>query len=96
MNTLARAHLIARRHEDAVQWARKALERRMNFPHALYLLASALGHLGRADEARKALDQCEASQPGFVARRASWQPYRDTADNEHIHDGIRRAEWTAA
>ena len=96
MNTIARAHLIARRHEDTVLWARKALERRANFPHALHLLASALGHLGRADEARQALDQCEAAQPDFVARRASWQPYRDAADNEHIHAGIRLAEWTQA
>ena len=96
MNTIARAHLIARRHEDTVLWARKALERRANFPHALHLLASALGHLDRADEARQALDQCEAAQPDFVARRASWQPYRDAADNEHIHAGIRLAEWTQA
>ena len=96
VNTIARAHLIARRHEQACDWARKALERRSNFPHAHYILASALGHLGSIEEARRALDQCEEIQPGFVARRATWQPYLDPADNEHIHDGIRKAGWTPA
>ena len=96
INTIARAHLIARRHEDAAEWARKSIDRRSSFPHAYYTLASALGHLGRAEEARRALDQCEEIQPGFVARRATWQPYRDAADNEHIHDGIQKAEWTQA
>jgi adenylate cyclase len=94
INTIARAHLIARRHEEACEWARKALDRRSDFPNAYYVLASALGHLGRTDEAKRALDQCEEIQPGFVARRATWQPYRDAADNEHIHDGIQKAEWT--
>ncbi len=94
MNTIGRAHLIARRHVEAADWARKALDRRSNFPHALYNLASALGHLGRTDEARRALDSCEEIQPGFVARRATYRPYRDAADNAHIHDGIRKSEWT--
>ena len=94
INTVARAHLAARRYEEACDWARKALERRSNFPHAHYILAAVLGHLGRFDEARRALDQCEEIQPGFVARRATWEPYRDLGDNEHILEGIRLAEWT--
>ena len=97
INTIARAHLIARRYEEAADWSRKALDRRSNFPHAHYVLASALGHLDRADEAaRRALDQCEEIQLGFVARRATWQPYRDAADNKHILDGVQKAGRTPA
>ena len=95
INTVARAHLKARRYEDACDWARRALDRQSNFPHALYNLASALGHLGRVEEGRRALDQCEEFQSGFVAKRASWEPYRDSAANAHIHDGVRLVGWDA-
>ncbi len=93
-NTLARAQLNAQKYEEAVACARKALSVRSDFPHAFYLLASALGHLGRLDEARKALAECERLQPGFVQKRAQWQPYRDAANNEHIHEGVRKGQQT--
>ena len=92
INTLARSHLNARNYEEAAACAQKAIGTRTNFPHAYYLLASALGHMDRLDEAQKALADCERLQPGFVEKRASWQPYRNAADNEHIHDGVRKAQ----
>jgi adenylate cyclase len=92
INTLARSHLNARNYEEAAACAQKAIGVRSNFPHAYYVLASALGHMDRLDEAQKALADCERLQPGFVEKRASWQPYRDPADNQHIHDGVRKAQ----
>jgi adenylate cyclase len=91
INTVARAHLVARSYEEAASWARRAIQHRPDYPHAQYLLASALGHLGRLGEARAALDECERLQPGFVAKRARWEPYQDPARNSHIHDGVRKA-----
>ncbi len=91
INILARAHLTARRYEEAVEWARKAIHRRSDFPHGHYILAASLGHLGRRDEARAALDECERIQPGFIDKRARWEPYRNPADNQHILDGVRKA-----
>jgi adenylate cyclase len=91
LNTVARAHLVAQRYEEAVNWAQKAIHQRPDYPHAQYMLASALGHLGRRDEARAALAECERQQPGFVAMRARWEPYQDPARNAHIHDGVRKA-----
>ena len=91
INTVARAHLVSRRYEKAIERAREAIVWRSNFPHAYYILASALGHLGRADDARAALKACENIQPGFVVRRASWAPYRNETDNQHILEGIRKA-----
>lgn len=89
---LARSHLNCRNYEEAVACARKAMSVRSNFPHAFYLLASALGHLGQLDEARKALADCERLQPGFVEKRAHWKPYRNSSDNEHIHEGVRKTQ----
>ncbi len=91
LNILARAYLNTRNYEAAAEWSRKAIEHRSDYPHAHYLLASSLGHLGRLDEARAALSECERIQSGFTERRLTWQPYKDPADNEHIHDGVRKA-----
>ena len=79
INTLARAHLNARDYEAAAHWAEEAIRQKPDFPHAHYLLASAAGHLGRHDQARAALGECERAQPGFVERRQGWQPYRVNA-----------------
>ncbi len=51
---LARAHLGARRYEEAAEVARQTINERPDFPHSHYILACALGHLGRYEEARRA------------------------------------------
>ena len=91
---LARAYIQARRYEKAVEWARRAIHLKPEFPDAHYLLAVSLAHLDRYEEARAALDQCERVQPGFVASRGEWRPYeQDSAANEHILDGFCKAGW---
>ncbi len=92
INTLARAHLNGRNYDKAAHWAGEAIRLKPDFPHAYYILASALGHQGRLAEAIEAVAACECLQPGFLARRQNWQPYRDPSDNEHIHAGVRLAE----
>ena len=89
--TIARSWLTLRRYEDALGWARRAIEDRPAYPHSHYMLAAVLGHLDRLDEARAALEDCERLQPGFVAGRADWSPYRDPALNEHLHAGVRKS-----
>jgi adenylate cyclase len=88
---LARAYVNARRNDDAVACARAALQRRPDYPHAHFILAIALGHLGHATAARAALAACEDLRPGFVARRADWRPYLIDAANEHLQEGLRLA-----
>ena len=91
MSVLARAHLNARRYEEAIGWARKAIHRRPDHPRAHAILAIGLAHLGRRAEARTALDECESIRPGFAERWALLRQYRNPADNEHILDGLRKA-----
>jgi adenylate cyclase len=87
---LARALLCARRHGEAVEWARRGTNADAGNPNAQYLLAASLAHLNRIKEAEVALMRCERIQPGFVAARAAWRPYQDSSRNAHILDGIRR------
>ena len=88
---LARAYLNARQYEKAVEVARNSALRRPDYPHAHYILAIALGHLGRHEEARAALHECERLHSGFVKKRDNWQPYPDPASNDHLRDGLRKA-----
>jgi adenylate cyclase len=87
---LARAYLNAGAYDDAVDRARQAIRRRPDYPAAHYVLAIALGHLGRGDEARAALSMCDELHPGFVDSRKNWQPYVDPSSNERLRDGLRR------
>jgi TolB-like protein/Flp pilus assembly protein TadD len=88
---LARALIGAHRYEQAVEWARRGTNADPGNPNAQYLLAAALAHLDRVKEAAVALGRCERVQPGFVAARANWRPYQDSARNEHILEGICKA-----
>ncbi|MCH7777566.1 MAG: tetratricopeptide repeat protein [Gemmatimonadetes bacterium] len=93
MSVLARAHLNARRYKDAVEWASKSIHRRPDHPRAHAILAISLAHLGQREEARAALDACERVRPGFAERWAFLRQYRNSADNEHILEGLRKAGW---
>jgi adenylate cyclase len=88
---LARAYLNARRYKDAVEWANKAIHHRPDYPRAHAVLAISLAHLGQQEEARAALDACERVRPGFAERWALLRQYRNSADNEHILEGLRKA-----
>jgi adenylate cyclase len=88
---LVRAYINAGRYEDALTRARLAAQRRADYAQAHYMTAVALGHLGRSEEARAALDACERVQAGFVAKRAEWQPYPDPSANDHIRAGLSKA-----
>ena len=90
MAFLGRAYLNARRYEQAAERARKAIHRRSDYPNAHYILAVSLAHLGLEAQARDALDACNRIKPGFAERRSEWRPYRNPADNDHIHAGLKK------
>jgi len=89
---LARAYLNAGDHAQAAERARRAIRRRAGYAPSHYILALALGGLGRAEEGRAALARCEALTPGFVAGRREWAPYRDPASNARLNQGLARLE----
>jgi adenylate cyclase len=90
MAFLGRAYLNARRYEQAAERARKAIHRRSDYPNAHYILAVSLAHLGLEAQALDALDACNRIKPGFAERRSEWRPYRNPADNDHIHAGLKK------
>ena len=89
---MADAHLLMGRHEEAVQWARKSL-RQTAFQWSRYaVLLSALGHLGRSQEAGQALDEILRHRPdfslGFVRMT---HLYGNHGGFKHYLDGLSKA-----
>lgn len=89
---LGEAYLNNRDYERAVECARRGLERKWA-AYSYFVLASALGHLDRADDARAALAECLRIQPKYVEHHKRLHTYLDAADREHIMNGLRMAGW---
>lgn len=89
---LARAYLNAGEFGKAEEAARHAVALDESYVPARYMLALALGQLGRIAEGREALAQCKYLQPEFLDERRDWAPYRDSASNARLRDALRRLE----
>ena len=86
------SHLGAERFDQAAESARLAIGWNAAFADAHAILASALGHAGRLDEARIALDECVRHLPGLtLSDHRLKRPFRRTADQERFLDGLRKA-----
>jgi TolB-like protein/class 3 adenylate cyclase/Tfp pilus assembly protein PilF len=84
-------------YEQAAAWFRRSIDANRNFPHAHFLLASALAHLGRLDEARSAVKSGLALNPIYTISRdrAVWTGVSDDptylAGLERVLEGLRKA-----
>ena len=86
------AHLGAERFDQAAESARLAIGWNAAFADAHAVLASALGHAGRLEEARSALDECFRQFPGLTLRDPRLtRPFRRAADQERFLEGLRKA-----
>ena len=86
------AHLSAERFDQAAEGARLAIAWNPSFADAHAILASALGHAGRLDEAAIALDECRRHLPGLTLRDPRLiRPFRRAADRDRFLDGLRKA-----
>jgi adenylate cyclase len=90
---LADAYLNASRFEDAVEAARTAIRQRTELIEPRLIRASALGHLGRVDEAKAELEQCQRLNAEFAEPSASWRGFRSSQNIDLIFDGLRKAGW---
>ena len=73
---LAFAHIAARRFEEAIEWADRALHDQPRFTVAVRAKVVANAHLGRLDEARAELGRMLALYPGLTI--AAWRAFAAT------------------
>jgi adenylate cyclase len=62
---MAVAHFSAGRYEEAVNWAKRSLEHRADYPRIHTIIAASYAHLGRIDEARAAVQELAQGHPDF-------------------------------
>jgi adenylate cyclase len=92
LSVVAMAHFAAERYAEAVEWARRSLQRNPSNPRALVYLAASYAHLGEMDEARAALGEGLRLVPDLsLARLGVLSGAADPAFFEHLVDGLRRA-----
>jgi len=89
---MADSHLFMRNYEEAIQWAKKALQQ-PNFQWSRYaVLISTLGHLGRLEEAQHTLEQLYTQRADFSINFVrSTHLIADVDDMQHYLEGLRKA-----
>ena len=86
------AHLMMGRYEEAAAIFRQRIEREPATDASRALLAAALGHMGKIDEAREAWRDMLAINPKYsLEHRANVLPYKDPAQFERIREGLANA-----
>jgi adenylate cyclase len=88
---LAAAHFFARRFEECVHWGRRALPTAPQPNLAHKLVAAALGHLGRIDDARVESAAVIDQDPTASVRRARLSSFRHEWMYELYLEGLRKA-----
>jgi adenylate cyclase len=88
------SYYVERDYVNAAEHASLAAARYPEFPLIFRWLAAALGQLGRAEEARAALDKAlELSPETFDLYVRYRSPWRSPEEHEHMLDGLRKAGW---
>ena len=82
------AHFFARRFEEARSILLQSLEEKPNWAPTYRFLASCCAHMGRLDEARKAVEQLQSLTNVVVPSAAHW---RNSEHRELYLSGLRLA-----
>ena len=89
---LSLSYLQLEQFDDAALYARKSASLKPDYSRVYHRLASALGHLGKRDEARAALDSIFRLHPGFSAEYVrSTYPFKDPRHLDILLDGLLKA-----
>ena len=93
MWSLGFSHLSARQYNDAVEMFEGSIQRHPGNPDAHLGIASGLGHLGRVEDARAAVEEYRRLIPKSSERPIFFWRYKNENDHEHFLDGLRKAGW---
>ena len=90
---MSEANLVARRPEEAIDWARRSLRQPNTQTSRWVMLAVALAHTGRIEEARQALESLQRLAPGYdVTLARDIFRFGDPETRDYFLDGLRKAD----
>jgi adenylate cyclase len=88
---MALAHYLARRYDNAVDWASKAVHRMPQWYFGHFILAASHMRAGRHEEAKAAIDSCCEALPDASVSQLDRISLKDTNEMEKIRDCLRKA-----
>ena len=92
LHFIGTAYFVAGDYETAAKMFEKRIAVNPQTDLSRAFLASAFGHLGRADEARRVWQELKEINPRYsLADHMDRLPFKDPADVERIADGVRKA-----
>lgn len=92
LHFLGMANLLAGKYETAAAALRQRILLTPNTDFSRSLLASALGHLGELDEARRIWQELKDINPKYsFAEHLGRLPFRNDADAQRIAEGLKKA-----
>jgi TolB-like protein len=87
----AHALLLSGQYSECVEFARRSAATYDGWDTTYWYLAAACGHLGRSDEAKKAVSKILSLSPGTTISRIRKLPIQDEARLAILLDGLRKA-----
>jgi adenylate cyclase len=94
LTQVAVGHYFCREYKAAVDAAKRAIQSFPDYPITHFWLPAALGQLGRALEAKEALQKATAIGSGLFDMYArNRRPIFRTEDYAHMLEGLRKAGW---
>lgn len=92
LHFLGTAYFVAGDYESAAKMFKDRIAANPHTDLSRAFLASALGHLGRAEEARRVWQELKEINPRYsFADHMDRLPFKDAADAERIAEGVRKA-----
>ena len=92
LNGIGMAQLLRGHYAEAAETANRSVALYADLDVTYWVLASACGYLGRADEARRAISKLRSLAPGAsISYFRKRLPFRDERDLEVVLEGLRKA-----
>ena len=92
MSLRGMALLLMRQYDEAVKWNEMAVRQPNAHFHNHAILVSSLGHAGRIDDAKRALDETRRLRPDYSSALVERTiPFQRRQDLEHFLVGLRKA-----
>ena len=85
------AHFVAGRYSEAVQWARKSVQRKRSWRLGHAVLATSLAHLNLLEEAKEAVNNYIENIPDETISKIRFLPFKNHTDARRFQEGLRRA-----
>ena len=86
------AAFVAERYDDMIEWGKKTVREKPEYPAGHRLLASAYGNFGQLGEAREALEELLRLVPALTIGDVNKQmPFKNPADTDRYLNGLRKA-----